>query len=110
MFAFVNWNRYVYDFFLTFYGSKQVEFVKMSNLKNHNLISLGLQSENIQSGKRSALGHVHQYISYHQQTNLILITVVNTSSKPYSYTNDLNKINFQSLFLMNLTNNQHDIL
>jgi hypothetical protein len=42
--------------------------------------------------------------------NLILITVVNTSSKPYSYTQDLNKINFQSLFLMNLTNNQYDVL
>jgi hypothetical protein len=66
VFAFVNWNRHVYDFFLTFYGSKQVDFVKISTLKNHKLISLGLQSENLQSGKRSALGHVHQYISYHQ--------------------------------------------
>ena len=44
VFAFVNWNRHVYDFFLTFYGSKQVDFVKVPTLKNHNLISLGLQS------------------------------------------------------------------
>ena len=44
VFAFVNWNRHVYDFFLTFYGSKHVDFVKVPTLKNHNLISLGLQS------------------------------------------------------------------
>ena len=40
----------------------------------------------------------------------MLITVVNTSAKAYSYVQDLNKINFQSLVLVNLTNNQHDAL
>lgn len=69
------------------------------------MISLGLQSYNLQNGKRSALGHVHQFINYYEETNLVLITVVNTSSKEYKYTNDMQKINFQSLSLINLTNN-----
>ena len=44
VFALVNWNRHVYDFFLTFYGSKQLDFVRIPTLKNHNIIALGLQS------------------------------------------------------------------
>jgi hypothetical protein len=110
IFAFVHWAYHVYDFNLTFYGSRQVDFVKIPTLKNHNIISLGLQNYNLQYGKRSALGHVHQYIIHHQETNLILITVVNTSTKSYNYQNDLKKINFQSLHLMNLINNEHNIL
>ncbi len=74
------------------------------------MISLGLQSYNLQYGKRSALGHVHQFISYHQQTNLVLVSVTNTSAKMYKYQQDLKKINFQSLHLVNLTNNEHAIL
>lgn len=82
-----------------------IEFVKIPTLRNHNIISLGLQSYNLQYGKRSALGHVHQFISHHPETNQILITITNTSAKSYSYVHDLKKINFQSLHLMNLTNN-----
>jgi hypothetical protein len=44
VFALVNWNRHVYDFFLTFYGSKQLDLVRIPTLKNHNIISLALQS------------------------------------------------------------------
>ena len=81
LFAFVHWSQQVYDFNLTFYGLQTVDFVKIPTVKNHNLISLGLQSYNLQNGKRSALGHVHQYINYYEETNLVLITVFNTSSK-----------------------------
>lgn len=66
---------------------------------------MGFQQYNLNYGKRSALGHCHQYIIYHQETNQIFITVENTSEKNYVFTQDLRKINFQSLHLMNLSNN-----
>ena len=47
VFAFINWNRHVYDFCLTFYGSREIDFVRVSTMKNHNMISLGLQNENL---------------------------------------------------------------
>ena len=65
VFAFVNWNHQVYDFNLTFYGSRQLDFIKIPTLKNHNIITFGLQNVNLQTGRRSALGHVHQFIVYH---------------------------------------------
>lgn len=105
VFAFVNWTQQVYDFNLTFYGTKLLDLVKIPTIQDHNLISLGLQSYNLQNGKRSALGHVHQFVNYHEETNLVLITILNTSAKDYQYINDLQKINFQSLNLLNLTNN-----
>ena len=110
IFAYVSWRHHIYDINLTFYGNAKIIFEKVSTLKDHNIITEGLESYNLEYGKRSALGHCHQYVIYHQETNQILTTIVNTSLKEYKFVQDYKKMNFQTLHLMNLTNNLHNSL
>lgn len=65
-----------------------------------------LQDVNLKNGKRSAKGHVDEYILYHEPTNLVLLTNLNVSDKPYDYVQDLSKINFSTLSLLNAPNHE----
>ena len=58
----------------------------------------------MENGKRSSKGNVDEHILYHEDSNLIILTVKNVSNKPHSYTQDLSKINFSSLSLLNTAN------
>ena len=40
-----------------------------------------LEIVNLQNGKRSAKGHVDEYIMYHKESNMILLTLTNVSEK-----------------------------
>ncbi len=61
---------------------------------------------NLETGKRSSLGHVNQFIQHHKESNLVLITAENVSDKDYLFNQDFSKINFNTLLLLNAKNNE----
>jgi hypothetical protein len=97
-------NGQAFDYSLTLYGNHLVKFERFETETFPNLISNFLQEVNLKDGRRSAKGHVDEFILYHEPTNLILLTDLNVSGKPYDYTQDLSKINFSSLNLLNSPN------
>jgi hypothetical protein len=100
-----SWKKgQAFDYSITLYGSHLVKFERFETEWFPNLISNFLQELNLNEGRRSAKGHVDEYILYHEPTNLVLLTDLNVSGKPYDYTQDLSKINFSSLNLLNSPN------
>lgn len=91
---------------MTVFGNHLVRFTKNSTQNFPNLISSLLQQVNLENGKRAAKGHVDEYLLYHEPSNLVLITDLNVSDKTYDYTQDLTRINFGSLALLNAPNQQ----
>lgn len=67
-----------------------------------NIIAEALTEENLSRGKRSAKGHVDEYISYHEPSNLILITAKSLVDRPVNYTLALNSVKFDTLSLLNV--------
>ena len=59
-----------------------------------------LEEYNIEHGKCSSKGSVNEYLMYHPESNLILLTVKNSQTKQITYKQDLRKINFNSLSLL----------
>lgn len=100
-----SWKGQSYDYSITFYGNHAVKFDRNYSETFPNLISKSLQELNLSTGKRSAKGHVDEYILYHEPTNLMLLSNLNVSDKSYDYTQDLSKVNFGSLNLLNSPNN-----
>lgn len=68
-----------------------------------------LEAVNLSNGKRSAKGHVDEHIMYHKDSNLVLITLTNVSDKSYNYTQDLSKIKWDTLQVINAARqNEHE--
>lgn len=63
---------------------------------------------NLESGKRSSLGHCNQYIQHHKESNLVLITADNTSDRDYLFQQDLSKVTWNNLMLLNAKNNEEN--
>jgi len=65
------------------------------------LISQSFENINIENGKRTELTKTSaQYLLYHPDSNLVLITVENTSERTGMSTIDLTKIKFDHLVLL----------
>ena len=52
-------------------------------------------------GKRSAKGHVDEYILYHEPSNLVLITAMSLIDKPYKHTLNMQQVKLDQLTLIN---------
>lgn len=80
VFVSANWKHSEYAYNLTFYGSERIDFERIYNEKVPNLIGQSLESLNLQQGKRVDLNkNAAQYFLYQPDSNLIVLTVENTS-------------------------------
>lgn len=79
VFVAAHWKSREYDYDLTFYGKEKVNFKRIYTTKFPNSISEALTKLNLENGKRSALGHCNQFVLYHKESNLVLVTADNTS-------------------------------
>jgi hypothetical protein len=72
-----------------------------------NLISQSLENINVNSGRRTELGrNAAQYILYHPESNLVILTVENTTDRDSTVTIDLSKVKFDHLTLLTAHNNE----
>jgi hypothetical protein len=101
-----HWKSREYDFDLTFFGQERVNFKRVYNNNFPNRITQALTKINLESGKRSALGHCNQFIQHHKESNLILVTADNTSDRDYLFQQDFSKVNWNNLLLLNAKNNE----
>jgi hypothetical protein len=101
-----HWKSRDYDFDLTFFGQDKISFKRVYNNTFPNKIAEALTKLNLETGKRSALGHVNQYIQHHRETNLVLVTADNTSEKDYLFQQDFSKVAWNTLLLLNAKNNE----
>jgi hypothetical protein len=104
-----NWRNQEYSYNLTFYGSERVDFERVYTSKLPNLISQSLESLNVTNGKRTDLNRTSvQYFYYHPESNLVILTVENTSDRDSTITADLSKVKFDHLVLLTSHNNEED--
>lgn len=101
-----HWKSREYDFDLTFLGQDKIVFKRIYNSSFPNKIAEALTKLNLETGKRSALGHCNQYAQHHKESNLVLITADNTSDRDYLFQQDLSKVAWNSLLLLNAKNNE----
>jgi len=67
VFAAINWVGQDQAFNLTFYGSEKVDLSRVYTDKEPNAISQGLESWNVENGRRTELSKsATQYLSYHR--------------------------------------------
>jgi hypothetical protein len=72
-----------------------------------NLISQSLENINVNSGRRTELGrNAAQYFLYHPESNLVILTVENTTDRDSTVTIDLSKVKFDHLTLLTAHNNE----
>lgn len=96
-----------HNFNLTFYGSERVDFSRVYNDKNPSHIAQSLEALNVTNGKRVETSKTSaQYITYHPESNLILITAENTSTKETRVNVDLSKAKLDNVTLISGHNNE----
>lgn len=104
-----NWKHHEYSYNLTFYGSERVDFERVYTSKVPNLINQSLEALNVENGRRSDLNKTSaQYFYYHPESNLVILTVENTSDRDGTVTADLSKVKFDHLILLTSHNNEED--
>ena len=103
-----HWKSKEYDFNLTFFGQEKITFKRVYNNGFPNKIAEALTKINLESGKRSALGHCNQFVQHHKESNLILVTADNTSDRDYLFQQDFSKVAWNSLLLLNAKNNEEN--
>lgn len=109
VFVAANWKQTEYSYNLTFYGSERVDFEKVYTSKLPNLISQSLESLNVENGRRTDLNkNSAQYFLYQRESNLVVLTVENTSDRDSTVTADLSKVKFDHLILLTSHNNEED--
>ncbi len=92
---------------MTFYGPDRVDFQRVYNERVPNLISHSLEHLNIEHGTRSDLSKTSaRYIHYHPESNLVLLTIQNTSDRASNVTADLSRVKLDSLALLSSHNNE----
>ncbi len=101
-----HWKSREYDFDLTFFGQERVDFKRQYTSRWPNKITEALTKLNLETGKRSALGHCNQFIQHHKESNLVLVTADNTSDKDYLFQQDFSKVTWNNLLLLNARNNE----
>lgn len=67
-----------------------------------NIIAEALTQECLSNGKRSAKGHVDEYILYHEPSNLILITALSLVDRTFNHVLNLQQIKPDCLELVNV--------
>lgn len=77
-----------------------VEFWKVKLSDRPNLIASSLQQLSIQYGKKSSKGSVNEYLYYHEDSNLLILTVKNVTKSSVTHVQDLSEINFNNLSLL----------
>lgn len=65
IFCIGSWSGSAYDYSITLFGDHAVKFDKNYTESFPNIIMKSLQEVNLSTGKRSAKGHVDEYILYH---------------------------------------------
>lgn len=109
VFVAVSWKHEDHSFNLTFFGSEKVDFSRVYNDKDPNSISQSLESVNVDQGKRTDLSKTTaQYTLYHRESNCVLITVENTSSREGKSGIDLTRAKLDSLTLISGHNNEEN--
>lgn len=74
-----------------------------------NLISQSLENINVEVGKKTDLNkNSAQYFHYHPQSNLVILTVENTTDRESTVTADLSKVKFDALTLLTSHNNEEN--
>ena len=101
-----HWKAKEYDYDLTFFGKEKVYFKREYTSKFPNKISEALTKLNVATGKSSSIGNAVQYSQYHKESNLILITVDNSSQKEQILSQDFSRVNWNNLLLLNAKNNE----
>lgn len=84
-----------------------MNFSRIYNEKDPNLIATGLEHVNVSQGKRTELSKTTaQYVSYHRESNCVLITVENTSNREGRGQVDLTRAKLEQLTLISGHNNE----
>jgi len=95
-----DWLDKEYDFFLTFYGCVKLDMKKVYTREFPKLLTQSLDKVSIENGQMSTRGNVNEYVLYHEDTNLIVVTAENTGDDT-NHTLDLSKVEFKNLTLLN---------
>ena len=96
-----QWEDQSYDYNVTIHAEEIVQPQKIYYNNFPNIISECLTEVNLKKGKRSAKGHVDEYILYHEPTNLVLITANSLVDREYTFTLNLQQVKFDTLTLLN---------
>lgn len=103
----VNWKHTDESFNLSFYGSERIDFYRVYNERDPNHIATGLQALNLDQGRRTELNKTTaQYLTYHHESNTVLITVENTSNREGRASIDLTRAKLDSLTLLTSHNDE----
>lgn len=101
-----HWKAKEYDYDLTFFGKEKVSFKREYTSKFPNKIAEALTKLNVATGKSSSLGNVLQFVQHHKESNLVLITVDNSTEKDQFVSQDFSRVNWNNLLLLNARNNE----
>lgn len=73
------------------------------------MISQSLEQINLSSGRKTDLGrNAAQYFLYHAESNLVILTVQNTTNSDSTVTVDLSRVKFDHLTLLTAHNNEEN--
>jgi hypothetical protein len=107
VFVAVNWKGADHAFNLSFYGSERVDFSRVHTDKEPSFISQGLESYNLENGRKTDTRGQVQYSSYQRESNCFIITLEN-SSKSGRVTLDLSKARLEKVTLISGHNNEEN--
>jgi hypothetical protein len=109
VFAAVSWKGADQSFDLSFYGSERVDFTRVYTEKDPSLIGRGLEEWNVRLGRKTELSKTAtQWVIYQIESNCIIITVENTSSRESKVSIDLTRAKLDNLNLISGHSNEEN--
>ncbi|CAM6002506.1 unnamed protein product, partial [Sphagnum balticum] len=90
------------------YSPLRIIIEKINSDKTSTYINAGLEAVNLAQGNRTDVGKNGQYVLYHQDSNLLLVTVENISDNSTNITQDFSRVKFDHLVLLNSRDNQEN--
>lgn len=108
VFVSVNWKVADHSFNLTFYGSERVDFSRVHTDKEPSYITHGLESYNVDHGRKTDSKGQIQYSSYQREGNLFILTLENSASRQAKVTLDLSRAKLDKVTLISGHNNEEN--
>ena len=102
-----NWKTHQQCYHLSFYGSHRIDFSRLHTEKDPNLIAQGLESLNLEEGRRTDQGrNISQYFLYEPFSNTVVATVENNSERASNASWEIGRNDLNKLVLLTCHNNE----
>jgi len=96
-----NWVGKEYDYFLSFYGNREIRFKRVYVKHIPNAVSYPFAELAKDLGRKVTKGTVNEFTYHHEASNLVIITAENSGDRSCDHNCDLSKVDFKNLHLVN---------